>query len=462
MTAATPSFDDEPRYLRELVEFLRIPSISREPSNADDMRRAAEWLAGRLRFAGGEVVETAGRPVVVGEWLGRPGRPTILVYGHYDVQPPGNAAEWGSPPFEPSVRDGRIYARGATDDKGPLLIPILVAEAFLAERGELPLNVRFLFEGEEEVGSPSLAGFLREHRDRLRADLVVSADGAMWRPSEPSLTVAARGLVGLDLVVTGAGADLHSGRHGGAVPNPVHALAAILASLHREDGSVAVAGFYDDVLPLSPEDREALSAIPFDEEAYRDEVGAQALAGEPGYTTLERIWTRPTLEVNGVRGGGDLTVIPQRGACARHLPARSGPAPGGGDRVARLPRRGPLPVAESRRRSFPSRRECPRMRSGQTIRGSPPRARRCGASTPGRAARGADGRHAAGRLDAGCGAPARHGFLLLLQRRREPARAERVLPARPAARGAGGVETPARAARYLVAGGAAFSRRRTS
>ena len=267
MTAATPSFDDEPRYLRELAEFLRIPSISREPAHAGDMRRAAEWLAGRLRFAGGEVVETDGQPVVVGEWLGRPGRPTILVYGHYDVQPPGNEAEWASPPFEPSVRDGRIYARGATDDKGPLLIPILVAEALLAERGELPLNVRFLFEGEEEVGSPSLAGFLQEHRDRLAADLVVSADGAMWRPSEPSLTVAARGLVGLDLVVTGAGSDLHSGRHGGAVPNPLHALASILAGLHASDGSVAVAGFYDDVRPLSDEERAALRAIPFDEEA---------------------------------------------------------------------------------------------------------------------------------------------------------------------------------------------------
>src|SRR6266849_640788 len=179
--AAIPSFSDWERYVRELGEFLRIPSVSREPEHRHDLDAAAAWVAGQLTFAGGRVVETAGHPIVLGEWLGAPGAPTILVYGHYDVQPPGDEAAWETPPFSPSVRDGRIYARGATDDKGPVLVALKVAEAFLDELGALPLNVRFLIEGEEEIGSPSLARFLRDRRDELTADLVVSAAGAMWR-----------------------------------------------------------------------------------------------------------------------------------------------------------------------------------------------------------------------------------------------------------------------------------------
>jgi acetylornithine deacetylase/succinyl-diaminopimelate desuccinylase-like protein len=310
--AGTPSFDDRPRYLRELTQFLAIPSISSDPTRRDALRHAAEWVAAQLSFAGGRVVETEGHPVVLGEWLGAPGAPTILVYGHYDVQPPGDEADWETPPFSPSVRDGRIYARGATDDKGPMLVPLKVAEAFMAEAGALPLNIRFLFEGEEEIGSPSLPGVLRDHRDELAADVVISADGAMWRPSEPSIAIAAKGLLAFDIVVTGPNADLHSGRHGGAVQNPLHALAEILAGLHEPDGAVAVAGFYDDVLPLTAADRAAVDGVPFDDEAYRAEVGVPALHGEPGYTTLERLWTRPTLEVNGVEGGGRFTVIPRR------------------------------------------------------------------------------------------------------------------------------------------------------
>src|SRR6478672_13179079 len=201
--AGTPSFDDRPRYLRELTQFLAIPSISSDPTGRDALRQAAEWVAAQLSFAGGRVVETEGHPVVLGEWLGAPGAPTILVYGHYDVQPPGDETEWESPPFSPTVRDGRIYARGATDDKGPMLVPLKVAEAYLDSAGALPLNVRFLFEGEEEIGSPSLAGVLRAHGGELEADLVVSADGAMWRSSEPSIAIAAKGLVAFDLVVTG-------------------------------------------------------------------------------------------------------------------------------------------------------------------------------------------------------------------------------------------------------------------
>jgi acetylornithine deacetylase/succinyl-diaminopimelate desuccinylase-like protein len=310
--AATPSFEDGPRYLRELTELLRIPSVSSDPAREPELRRAAEWVAAQLAFANGRVVETDGHPVVLGEWLGAAGAPTILVYGHYDVQPAGDEADWETPPFSPSVRDGRIYARGATDDKGPMFVALKVAEAYLDELGALPLNVRFLVEGEEEVGSPSLARVLHDRRPDLEADLVVSADGAMWRSSEPSIPIAAKGLVAFDLVVTGPATDLHSGRHGGAVRNPLHALAELLAGLHELDGSVAVAGFYDDVLPLTDPERAALARVPFDEEAYRAEIGVSALYGEPGFSTLERLWTRPTLEVNGVEGGGAFTVIPRR------------------------------------------------------------------------------------------------------------------------------------------------------
>jgi acetylornithine deacetylase/succinyl-diaminopimelate desuccinylase-like protein len=318
--AATPSFDDDPRYLRELTEFLRIASVSSDPVRLPEMRQAAEWVAGQLGFAQGRVVETEGHPVVLGEWLGVPGAPTILVYGHYDVQPPGDHAAWETPPFSPSVRGGRIYARGATDDKGPVLVPLKVAEAFLDQMGALPLNVRFLFEGEEEIGSPCLAALLRDHRHELAADVVISADGAMWRSSEPSIAIAAKGLLAFDLVVSGPGTDLHSGRHGGAVQNPLHALAQILAGLHKPDGAVAVAGFYDDVRPLSSADRKALARVPFDEDAYRAEIGVPALHGEPGFTALERLWTRPTLEVNGVEGGGQFTVIPR--SATAHLTCR--------------------------------------------------------------------------------------------------------------------------------------------
>jgi acetylornithine deacetylase/succinyl-diaminopimelate desuccinylase-like protein len=297
--------------VRELEQLLRIPSISSDPARVEDVREAAEWLASKLAWAGGRVLETDGHPVVLGEWLERPGAPTILVYGHYDVQPAGDEAAWDSPPFEPDVRDGRIYGRGATDDKGPLFIPLAVAEAFLEEEGSLPLNARFLLEGEEEIGSRSLAAFLEAHREELASDLVVSADGAMWRPSEPSIPIAAKGLLALDITVTGPDTDLHSGRYGGAVANPLHALAMILASLHDEEASVAVAGFYDEVVPLRERERESLARIPFDEETYRLETGAPALHGEPGFSTLERLWTRPTLEVNAVSGGGRFTVIPR-------------------------------------------------------------------------------------------------------------------------------------------------------
>lgn len=309
--AAIPSFDTREQYVRELSDFLELRSVSRDQASGGEMRRAAEWVAARLDFAGGRVVETEGPPVVLGEWLGASGAPTILVYGHYDVQPPGDEDEWQTPAFEPTVRDGRIYARGATDDKGPVFVALETARAFHQQTGALPLNVRFLIEGEEEVGSPSLEGFLAAHRTALAADLVVSADGAMWRASEPSIAIAAKGLLALDLVITGPASDLHSGRHGGAVQNPNHALAELVASFHTPDGSVAVAGFYDGVTPLHTVDRGALEQVPFDDEVYRSDVGVPELHGEPGYTTLERLWMRPTLEVNELRGGGPFTVIPR-------------------------------------------------------------------------------------------------------------------------------------------------------
>jgi len=309
--AAIPSFDERERYVRELSAFLELRSVSRDQACRGEMRRAAEWVAARLDFARGRVVETDGHPIVLGEWLGAAGAPTILVYGHYDVQPPGDEGDWQTPAFEPDVRDGRIYARGATDDKGPVFVALETARAFHSQVGALPLNVRFLIEGEEEVGSPSLERFLTAHHAELAADLVVSADGAMWRTSEASIAIAAKGLLALNLVVTGPASDLHSGRHGGAVQNPNHALAEVVASFHTTDGSVAVAGFYEGVTPLVASDRKALQQVPFDEEAYRSDIGVPALHGEPGHTTLERLWTRPTLEVNELRGGGPFTVIPR-------------------------------------------------------------------------------------------------------------------------------------------------------
>jgi acetylornithine deacetylase/succinyl-diaminopimelate desuccinylase-like protein len=305
------------RILSKLVEFASIPSVSTDPSHATDMERAARWVAAEVAAAGPFTVRTfstAGNPVVYGEWLGAADKPTVLVYGHYDVQPPDPLEKWHSPPWTPTVRDGRLYARGVSDDKGPMLIPIAVAEAFFATAGRLPVNVKFMFEGEEEIGSRHLDAFVQQHKELLAADVVVSADGAMWRIDEPSLTVASRGLCGLELTLTAASKDLHSGRHGGGVANPLHALAALITSLHEPNGHVAVAGFYDEVRELSPDERAALAALPYDERAYLAQIGAPSPFGEPGYTTLERQWTRPTLEVNGMWGGyqgpGQKTVIP--------------------------------------------------------------------------------------------------------------------------------------------------------
>jgi acetylornithine deacetylase/succinyl-diaminopimelate desuccinylase-like protein len=303
--------------LVELIEFTAIPSVSTDPSHAGDIAAAAAWVANALRAAGPfavRTIATSRNPIVYAEWLGAPGKPTVLVYGHYDVQPPDPLEKWHSPPFTPTVRDERLYARGVSDDKGPMLIPIKVAQAYFTTTGALPLNVKCLFEGEEEISSPSLESFIRDNKTLLAADVVLSADGAMWRIEEPSLTVASRGITGLEITLTAAGKDLHSGRHGGAVANPLHAMARLVASLHDDDGRVAVDGFYDSVRALTPAERDEIAALPFKDAAYLSQVGAPATFGESGYSTLERQWARPTLEVNGMWGGyegpGQKTVIP--------------------------------------------------------------------------------------------------------------------------------------------------------
>ncbi len=305
------------RTLQELIEFARIPSVSTDPEHRADIARAAAWVGAQLRQAGPIVVRdlpTAGHPVVYGEWLGAPGAPTLLVYGHYDVQPPDPLDKWLSEPFAPAVRDGRLYARGVSDNKGPLLIPLKVAQAFFATRGALPLNVKFIFEGEEEIGSRNLEPVIVAHAGLLQADCVLSADGAMWRSDEPSITVGSRGLCALEFSLRGASKNLHSGRYGGSVPNALHALAELIAGLHTPDGRVAIDGFYDDVIPVPGEERAAIAALPFDAARFLADVGAPALVGEPGYSTLERQWIRPTLEVNGMWGGyqghGSQTVTP--------------------------------------------------------------------------------------------------------------------------------------------------------
>ena len=306
------STNPDEQYIEELSEYVAIPSISRDAS-PETMHRAASWLASQLTFANAYVDETGGHPLVRGEWISDPDAPTILVYGHYDVQPTGDLDEWITPPFQLTVEGDVMRGRGATDDKGPVFVVLKTAQAFLRDEGRLPLNVKFLFEGEEEIGSPHLAQYVEAHAAELACDLVISADGAMWRPSEPSLSLMSKGLVTFSIIVEGANIDLHSGRFGGTVANPLHGLAELVASLHTHDGAVAVEGFYDGITPLSDERRKQLAEVSWDEAEYRDNLGVSTTFGEPGFSTLERLWERPTLEVNGLDGGGKYTVIPHIG-----------------------------------------------------------------------------------------------------------------------------------------------------
>ncbi len=306
------------RFRAELYDFLKIPSVSARPEHAGDTRRAAEWLAEHMQAAGleTEVLDTPGHPIVLGEWRGAPGAPTVLVYGHYDVQPPEPLDEWTSPPFEPTERDGRIYARGSADDKGQLYMHVKALEALHAAKGRLPVNVVVLAEGEEEVGSPNLVPFLERHAGRLACDAVLISDTGMFAEGLPSLGFSLRGLAYFELRVKGARSDLHSGEFGGAVANPGNALARIVASLHDADGRVAIEGFYDDVLEWDDDTRAQIAELPHDDAEYQAELGVPALAGEKGFTTLERLWIRPTCDVNGMlcgyTGEGAKTVLPNR------------------------------------------------------------------------------------------------------------------------------------------------------
>lgn len=305
------------RFLDELLDLLRIPSVSANPQRKDDVRRAAQWVKERLLAAGmqeARLIETPRHPAVYGHWLGLPGAPTVLIYGHFDVQPPEPFELWQDPPFSPALRDGRIYARGASDMKGNLMIAIAACEAHLKTTGRLPVNVRFLLEGEEEIGSPSLPDILRQHRDLLQADLAVSADSGQISDDQPMLLTSLRGLVGLQIDVRSAASDLHSGVMGGIAPNAIHALTAILASLRDAEGRIVVEGFHDDVLPITERERAELGAFPDDTPEILRACGIRAAAGDPDFTPRERNWLRPTLEVNGIWGGyqgeGEKTVIP--------------------------------------------------------------------------------------------------------------------------------------------------------
>lgn len=323
MTTSEQSLDsffdsNDARMEQELFEFLRIPSVSAKSDHNADTARAADWLCKSMEKIGlkSKVYPTAGHPVVMGEWRDAPGAPTVLIYGHYDVQPAEPLNLWTSPPFEPTVRDGRIYARGSVDDKGQIYLHVKALEAHLSVRGKLPVNVIVIAEGEEEIGSEHLEDFIQKHKDMLKCDAVVISDSAMFAPGQPSILSSLRGLAYFEINVVGPTVDLHSGSYGGAVVNPAMALARILATFHDENGHIAIPGFYDSIKPWDPKVLEQMRKLPFDEEDFRKETGASALGGEKGFTTLEKLWTRPTCEVNGLLSGytgeGAKTVLPSK------------------------------------------------------------------------------------------------------------------------------------------------------
>jgi acetylornithine deacetylase/succinyl-diaminopimelate desuccinylase-like protein len=305
------------RYVEELKSYLAIPSISALPQHAGDIRACAEWTAAELTRIGMQnvrLIETPGNPVVYADWLNAPGAPTLLFYGHYDVQPVDPLDLWESPPFEATIRDGEIYARGSADDKGQIFMHFKAIEAWLKQAGSLPVNIRIFIEGEEEVGSKHLDQFVRDHRDQLRSDVVVISDSPMFDRGIPSICYGLRGLAYFQLDIRGTKSDLHSGSFGGAVANPAMVLSQILAQMKDRGGRVKIPGFYDDVRALRDEEREQWKRLPFNETKYRKELGAPKLFGESGYSTLERVWARPTFEVNGLLAGftgeGAKTVIP--------------------------------------------------------------------------------------------------------------------------------------------------------
>jgi len=312
---------EKERYLEELKDYIRIPSISTDPDYKHEVLRAGDFLVGKMREAGlqAERIDTAGHPLVYGEWLGAPGKPTVLFYGHYDVQPVDPIDLWRNPPFEPTVEGDKLVARGATDDKGQSYAHLKAVAAMLAERGSLPVNVKFLVEGEEEAGGQAIDEYVRQDGGRrLAADCVVISDSSLFAPGQPSLIYGLKGLSYMEIKVTGPNRDLHSGTFGGAVWNPLNALCHIVDRLRdAETGKILIPGFYDDVRPLEAWEREEFAKLPWDEAAYRSELGVSKLFGEEGYTTRERAWGRPTCDVNGIFGGymgkGAKTVLPSWG-----------------------------------------------------------------------------------------------------------------------------------------------------
>lgn len=308
----------ETEFIEDLIDFVSIPSISAMDEHFEDVVKAGKWVVERLKRAGIEnarVMETETHPVVYADWLhAGEDKPTIMIYGHFDVQPADPYDLWDTPPFEPQIRDGKVFGRGASDDKGNMLAPILAIEAMLQTRGTLPVNIKLFYEGQEEIGSPTLAPFIREHAKLLSADMIFSSDGGQFSEDQPQLIQGLKGLVGCELTVQGPDADKHSGKHGGGIANPIHALSLIIASMKDDEGHITIDGFYDDVIDLSIEDRAAFARVPFDEAAYIAQQGVTDTFGEPEYTTLERLWGRPTLELNGIWGGyqgkGTKTVLP--------------------------------------------------------------------------------------------------------------------------------------------------------
>ena len=306
-------------FKNELFDFLRIPSISTSSDHKDDIQDAANFLIDKLESLNldrVELFETDGNPIVFGELIMDKSAPTVLVYGHYDVQPPDPLELWETDPFEPTVRNGDIYARGASDDKGQSFTHVKALESYLYSDQDFPVNIKFIFEGEEEIGSPNLVPFIKEHKELLSCDMVLISDTAMFAEDTPSITYGLRGLAYMEVEVVGPNRDLHSGVYGGAVENPANALAEIIAKLKDEDGVIQIPGFYDDVKTLSDEDRDAYKKLPFDEEAYKKDLGLDAVHGEKGYSTLERASARPTLDVNGLwsgyQGEGAKTVLPSK------------------------------------------------------------------------------------------------------------------------------------------------------
>jgi acetylornithine deacetylase/succinyl-diaminopimelate desuccinylase-like protein len=312
--------ENHARFLDELKALLRIPSVSTLPEHKDDCQKAAEFLAAELKRIGMEnvrIIKTDGHPLVYADWLRAAGKPTALVYGHYDVQPPDPLDEWLSPPFEPAERNGNLYSRGAVDDKGQVWAQVKALESLLAANHALPINVRVLFEGEEEVGGEGIADYVASKPADLKADFALVSDTELFAPGLPTLCVGLRGMIYTEIEVRGAKSDLHSGMYGGVAPNPFVALAQIIAKLKDENGHILIPGFYDGIVPPSKEELAAWKSLPFDEEEYREsEVGSKELVGEAGYSVLERTWARPTLDVHGMPGGftgaGAKTVIPAK------------------------------------------------------------------------------------------------------------------------------------------------------